>query len=288
MNDRDYIGNMDERELRAELERARAEVSGDVDRLAQKLSKEGMKESAKKMATEVKHSAKMEARRAIRKTGATVESNALPLALIAGGVGLLIANRYRNGSQRHDGDGYGYRARFGEAEDYYAYGDVAGDFPERHDHQHRARDGADRAREGVNRAREGASHAMDDARHRLQDGKEKLTHMASRTREQGRERFGHAMDSTRSFYSENPIAVGVMALAFGAGIGILLPSTRREQQLLGEQARHARDEVRRRAQHAGEAGLKAGKSAISEAKTEMKKAVREENGTSGPFPESRI
>ena len=115
-----------------------------------------------------------------------------------------------------------------------------------------------------------------------------MSYMAERTRERGRERFGHAVDSTRSFYSENPIAVGVMAMALGAGIGILLPSTRREQRLIGEQSRHARDEVRRRAQKAGEAGVQAGKSAITEAKAEVKRAVRDENGTSGPLSESRI
>ena len=113
---------------------------------------------------------------------------------------------------------------------------------------HRVADAADTVRERASdlghRTRERASELKDRTR-------EKATELGYRTRSQARRAqvgFWEMMD-------ENPLAVGVATLALGVLAGLSLPSTRREDEILGE----TRDRLVDRLEEVGREALDKGK-----------------------------
>jgi len=70
---------------------------------------------------------------------------------------------------------------------------------------------------------------VERAEHLMHEGAEKGREFAGEAREQLR----HAGERTRDFARESPLAVGAMALAAGVGVGLLFPTTRKEDELLG-------------------------------------------------------
>jgi hypothetical protein len=54
-----------------------------------------------------------------------------------------------------------------------------------------------------------------------------------RGRDYAKERLVRARDATRDFAEENPLPVALATVALGIGVGLLLPSTSRENKLLG-------------------------------------------------------
>lgn len=111
------------------------------------------------------------------------------------------------------------------------------------------------AREGAEALAERASASVGAARTRVTDAASRLGHQAADLGHGARERLSHAQLRTRDFADENPLAVGALAIAAGVGVGLLLPTTRQENRLMGEtrdrlvgDARGLLDEAR----HAGE------------------------------------
>lgn len=102
-----------------------------------------------------------------------------------------------------------------------------------------ASDGKPGLGERVGQAREGVSSKVGSARQKVG---ESAHHAAGATRAKARrasEGFQHMLD-------DNPMALGAMGIAAGALLGAVLPSTRKEDELLGpmrdrlaDQARHA-------------------------------------------------
>lgn len=118
----------------------------------------------------------------------------------------------------------------------------------------------DRAADALADARESAAHTAGKLRDRASDRYEKaqdwaqesyesLSRNAVYARRRGVAELNRGRRGVEAFVEENPIMVGVAGIAAGLLIGALLPSTRRENQLLGpyaddirrEGARYARD-----------------------------------------------
>jgi hypothetical protein len=108
---------------------------------------------------------------------------------------------------------------------------------------HRVQDAAGEAVGRVQDVAEGAAHRVQDvaegAAHRVQD---MTGTVASQTAYQTR----RAEDRLRQALRENPLGVGAVALAIGTAVGLAIPETERERQLMGE----ARDSLVERAQEA--------------------------------------
>jgi hypothetical protein len=77
-----------------------------------------------------------------------------------------------------------------------------------------------------------------------------------------RQGYGYSRDAIREASEEYPLAVGVAALALGAVAGLLLPGTRREDELMGQQS----DQLKSAAMETGEDLLERGKDAASSVK----------------------
>lgn len=87
---------------------------------------------------------------------------------------------------------------------------------------------------GLDKLPEGARKRVIDARRAALAAQEKIE---ARSRE--------VAASSRTFHHQQPLAVGALALGMGALIGALLPSTKREDEMLG----HKRDALMSKAQH---------------------------------------
>jgi ElaB/YqjD/DUF883 family membrane-anchored ribosome-binding protein/uncharacterized protein YjbJ (UPF0337 family) len=220
----------------------------------------------------------------------TIKENPVPAALVAVGLGWLAMSARggggssSRGSSRFGGvdeDGYRYSYRYGPS--------LGGTRPR------------DRAAHALHDATEGISRTASDLGHRVQQGAGHLAHEAGHAMHEARdkasevvhdaERVGrravrtasrearHLEQSFESTLRENPLAVGAIAIAVGAAIGLALPHTRKEDQWMGS----ARDRLLHKAEGAAEGALQQ-----VEEKVEEKVAALESGGDSnGGAPSSR-
>lgn len=63
-----------------------------------------------------------------------------------------------------------------------------------------------------------------------------------------REGLSRTRDSAGRFVEENPLVVGALALAAGAVLGALVPTSRREEEIMGSESRRVRDAAKEQAE----------------------------------------
>ena len=119
---------------------------------------------------------------------------------------------------------------------------------------HEARRTAARA---AGRVRETVSEGYERAEEWAHDGYDTLSRNAVYARRRTAAELNRSRRSVAAFVEENPIMVGVAGLAAGILIGALLPSTRRENRLLGPYADDLRREGVRYARDVAEQGREA-------------------------------
>ena len=226
---------------RVEIERTRADMSETVDAIQERLSPQNLKEQAKDRVKEATVGRARDARSGIVDT---VRANPLPAALTGLGLGwLLMSARQQSQAQPRLYRDDVYREPTNE------YAPVAS--------KYLAEDGTDgsSAGEAMGRARdkvgETATHAQDkagDIAHRAQD---KAGDLGSRTRDgasrlgsQARQQAQRAGSGFQRMLDENPLTVGALAVGAGAAIGLAIPETSKEHEVMGE----ARDSVVEKAQ----------------------------------------
>jgi len=226
---------------RVEIERTRADMSETVDAIQERLSPQSLKEQARDKVREATVGKAQEAGSGIVDT---IKANPLPAALTGIGPGwLLVSARQQNPAQPH------YRA-----EDYRItneHAPIAREYPLRDD------EGTDdsSAGEALGRARdkvgETATQAQDKAGDLAGRTKDEASQLGSRTREragrlgsQARYQAGRAGSGFQRMLHENPLTVGTLAVGAGAAIGLAIPETSKEHEVMGE----ARDTVVEKAQ----------------------------------------
>jgi ElaB/YqjD/DUF883 family membrane-anchored ribosome-binding protein len=202
----------DTEELKHEIERTRARLAADVDAIGTKISPENVKNQVKQRVTEgVRHgmqTVKTSTRRAGHSLMDSARGNPLPLVLIGAGLGWLVYNARQNARQ------VGWRE------------------PEWDDND--LEDEGPNARERVAYMRERAGEKIHDVRERAGEKLEQVSHRMAQVRERAGERIVHAREGAQHFMQENPLAMGAIALAIGAGVGMLLPHTNAEDRIIGE------------------------------------------------------
>jgi hypothetical protein len=219
------------------------------DEAAEKLS------DAKDAVVETLDEAGEQAKRIGAEAWRFTSANAVPLALIGIGAGWLFANSKRSKSEPQHTRALSSRYEDYDLEDeldptYDAFAResarprqrgrriVAGRAPT----PATTRAGST-ARRSESKPREQASglasHAGDAARtaqHKIEDGAaqgaEYLRRGAAQTSDYVRKNVVRARDATVTFADENPLALALATLVAGVGVGMLLPSTDRETQLL--------------------------------------------------------
>ncbi|WBU55702.1 hypothetical protein [Paracoccus sediminicola] len=155
---------------------------------------------------------------------------------------------------------------------------------------------ADRARRSVDEARDRLSSARDNASRRGRDFARSARQSADDLRYSARDRFdrsrdqfadvaGTAADRVSEAYRSNPVVLGLGVAALAALGATLLPSTRREDELFGEQADELKDRSREvldtTVERAGEIAEKTLDSAKSEAEARGYDTGNAEKAASG-------
>jgi hypothetical protein len=253
-------------EIEREIARTRASIDDTVGELGERLRPSQLVDDARSY---VRETARRGASNAWSSVSTTARSNAVPLALIGGGVAWYMASRRGNGSRGY-ASGYdeGYRAASG----YRGYEEYPSEWRE---------------------SEQGLAGSVGSAVH---GAREKAGELASRTAERAREATGHlyergaemgsnvqhqvgrqldrARGQLQSLEAEQPLLLGMAALAVGALLGGGLPATRREDELLGEK----RDQVLGAAAQAGRETVEQVRQAAGQLGEEAASAIRERTG----------
>jgi vacuolar-type H+-ATPase subunit H len=176
-----------------------------------------------------------------------VRDNPVPIALTTIGIGWWMWNRRTGSRQVTYGSGYpaasfdstwdartGYGAAGAEAGTYRRFDSdrgvwVGGEEGEGTSERvkHAVSDASDRARETLSSATGRARETMEDVSGRTRQA-------ASRAQQQIGQYSRQAKSQLQYWMEENPLAVGAVAMAVGAAVGLALPETRREQELMGD------------------------------------------------------
>lgn len=210
---------------RTEIERTRADMSETVDAIQERLSPQNIKEQAK---DRVKEATVGRARDAKSGIVETVRANPLPAALTGIGLGWLLMSARRQGAAQ---------PRYRDYRPTNEYAPAAREYPldEGYDG-----DGGTSAGEALGRARDKVGETATQAQDKAEDLGGQARDRAGRLGEQARRAGG----GFRRMLDENPLAVGAVAVGAGAAIGLAIPETSKEHEVMGE----ARDNVVEKAQ----------------------------------------
>ena len=286
--------------IRSDIERTRAEMDRTFDALEQKLT-------PGQIVGEVWHLAKGGSVAGAGKLWQIARDYPIPATVIASGVGLLLWESSRS-SRDYDYDydedriqdrGYyydagrtGYTGRYSEGYNADWQADQDQD-----DEEGRLSAAAGAVKDAASGARDTVADAASHAREKVSDVagtvRDRAADLGSRTRERAsdlteRARYRASAMGDRARYQahqarigfwqmmeENPLGVGIAALALGALAGLTVPSTRREDELLGE----TRDRLLDDAKELGREALDKGKQVASTAVETLKEEARHQGLT---------
>ncbi|HEY0674067.1 MAG TPA: DUF3618 domain-containing protein [Longimicrobiales bacterium] len=132
------------------------------------------------------------------------------------------------------------------------------------------------ARERVYDVREKVSDVADRAGSTVGDVAGRARHVASNVRYGARDRLHSATERFDTTLNENPVAIGVVAMAVGMAAGLAIPESRREREMMGpyrdqlvDRVRDTVDDTRERVQHVAER-------VVEETKDVAREAARDE------------
>lgn len=233
----------------------------------------------------------------------TVRSNPIPAALVGLGLGWLLMNRRSAPQQRYSGRGaprsdrgsyrpddespryYDRETRYGGQGNYsetrYAEGRYGGE----QGIADRARETAgsvvgnvrETATDVVGNVRETATDVVGNVRETASDVAGNVRETASDLAERAQYGAQRVEDRVSNMMTENPLALGAMALAAGVAVGMMLPQTERENQLMGQ----ARDRVVDQAQDVARDAMEKVKTVASDVAEQTKSTVQEQTSQMG-------
>ena len=205
----------------------------------------------------------------------TIKQNPIPSFLTGVGLSWLLARGASDSGRRRDR--YRRRGYYEDDYDRYApegyYADAYGEEPYYHEEAHYV---AERERAELHdddsgpSAGERASEKADQARRQASQAAGQARRTAQRYGRQARRRAQRAETQVERWMDENPLAVGAATLAIGAFTGLMFPSTRREDEMMGRTRDRALREAKGYAQEAAERGQRVAQKAAEEAKETAK------------------
>ena len=145
------------------------------------------------------------------------KENPLPLFLIALGAGLLLFKK----PERNKGMNYRLKGK-----------NHRKNYENRETHQSSTLESTrDKISETASSAYQSTTEFADNAYQNVRETANRTYEKVSDLGNQAREQYDY-------YINENPLAVGAVALAAGVGIGMMLPTTRYEDNLMGETSRN--------------------------------------------------
>ncbi len=223
---------------RVEIERTRAGMSETVDAIQERLSPENLKEQAKDRVKEATVGKAQEAGSGIVDT---IRQNPLPAALTGIGLGWLFVNARKQGSSS--------RPPYRDAAYVEGYPPAYGYPPHYEDESGSSAvqalgNGRDRVGETATQAQDKAGELAGRAQDRAGEVAGQAQDRVSRLGDQAQYQAQRASDGFQRVLQDNPLTVGALAVGVGAAIGLAIPETSKEHEVMGE----ARDNLVDKAQ----------------------------------------
>ena len=296
-------GGPEAAQIRSDIEHTRADLSETINALQEKLDPtriaEQVKDQIREKATEAYDTAKTAVKEAtigkaekivsnvseavtdmtgragtaIKSSSAVqyIRDNPIPFALVGIGMGMLALNARK---KEHSSYSSGRKADFNVYSSSGMGNASATDQPSITDRARSAVSGvADTARAATERATSAVSSAASSVR----DVASSAADTASQKFNQGTRVVG---DRYNNMLQENPMALGVVALAAGALVGMVLPGTRVEGEYLGE----ARDRLVDQAKSVAQEAVGKVQRVTEEAGRTLKEAAQKEGLVGGDNP----
>jgi ElaB/YqjD/DUF883 family membrane-anchored ribosome-binding protein len=124
-----------------------------------------------------------------------------------------------------------------------------------------------------------------DIAHTVSDKASDLAHTvgdkASAFGGQAKDTAQSAVSATSSYISDNPLAAGAIALLIGVGVGLLIPATEKENQLLGETRDKLKDQAAEQLHQVADKVTSVAQTAFDSAKETVKETVKTEAQNQG-------
>jgi hypothetical protein len=245
--------NKDPDEIRAEIEQTRAEMSGTIDAIQEKLNPDNLKEQAKEMVREATIGRVEDMADQVGQTAKgygsglidTIKENPFPAALAGIGLGWLFMSGRKKSQDyaNYRGRSYYYDAPIGGNPRYSGFSDYS-DRDWRYYENRQQESGltdkvADTARTARDRVGDVAGGAAEQVGDMARGARDQVGAVAGGVQQS----VGEAGDWFDDTLRQNPLVVGAAAVVLGAAIGMMVPETRQEHQMLGQ----ARDNLMEKA-----------------------------------------
>jgi ElaB/YqjD/DUF883 family membrane-anchored ribosome-binding protein len=249
-------GDKSPEEIEREIEQTRSRLSRDIDELGNKLSPSNLKEEAK---TAIKDAAQgavsnvgEQARRTSSRLVEVIRENPLPVIAVGAGVTWLLTQRSRSDVS-------------GDRMARYAYTG-----PERRQGRHwqSGSGGTGRIGSSVSGVKDSVSEAASGVAERAGELKERVGERMEEIGGQARWQTQRVKTNLEHAAEENPLALAIGAAVVGLALGLLLPGTQREDEIMGS----ARDQLVDRAEET----IERAKDAAVEAGQQVKETVKSE------------
>jgi ElaB/YqjD/DUF883 family membrane-anchored ribosome-binding protein len=261
-------------QIEREIEQTRSRLSRDIDELGNRLKPQNLKEEAKTAIKDAAQGAVSNVGEQARRTGSrlveVIRENPLPVIAVGAGVTWLLTQRSRSDIS-------------GDRMARYAYTG-----PER-------RQGQDwRSESGIKGKVGGAVSGVKDS---VNEAASEVAGRAGELKDRAEEKFGElggrARVQTRRIKTnlqhqaeENPLAVAIGAAVLGLVLGLVLPGTQREDDLMGPARDKLVDRAEQTAERVKDAAVEAGrevketvKAEIEQHTPEVKEAVQQAGQT---------
>jgi hypothetical protein len=265
-------------QIRGDIEETRAQMSQTIDEIQDRISpqrlvnqaKDTVREATVGRAEQMVSDATDTARSAGQGFLATIRENPIPAALAGIGLGWLIYKSRENMPNN--------RPYYGGYSGYRPYGAWYGEQPYRaryyEDEGPSVKDRMqNRAGQVTGQAQQLASQAGD----KVQQTANQVQDSAGQFADQAQYQAQRARGWLERSWDENPLAMSALALAAGAVIGLALPETEPENQLMGS----ARDDLMQKAQSTAQDTVQKVQAVAQEATDAAKDAAQQEAKNQG-------
>lgn len=241
-------------QLEREVDRQREHIGGLVDALESKLSPGEIFER-------VLSYGKGGGSEFVGNLGNTVKANPVPALLTAAGLVWLYASS--NSSSHASHSRHAYVTGGGAGTGLHGAGMQGAGMQGASTRDTHGTHGRDSDHGGVGErlreARDGISDRMEHASESMSHLKDRASDMTHDAMDSARDRTRQVNDGFHHMLEDNPLAVGAIGIAVGALLGALLPSTRKEDELLGATSDRLTDQAKSMAKQGYEQAAQAGR-----------------------------
>jgi uncharacterized protein YjbJ (UPF0337 family) len=274
-SDTDTARGANSTQIRSEIERTRADLDETFAALDAKFT-------PREIAMELLSLAKSGSTSTASKVFNVVKQHPMPSAVIGLGLGWLLVENSRTASRGDYGYATGYRGYAGRTgytgSTGYAAG-TTGYYNEADESggrlsavKEKVKDVAGSAKDALTGAREKVGDKVGDAAGWTKDHARDLEHRALDRASDLRSRAGERATRARLGFWEtmesNPLMVGAATLALGVIAGLSIPSTRKENELMGETRDHLLQEVKETGREVFDKGKNVAEAMVDKVKTE--------------------